>query len=239
MRRDMNKVLITRPRHGGKGGRDHVFDQKNRCRERRYFKGVEVDTSPKWESMRKRHICGGDPKNFSDHLAPLQRYLAAQAGRPWDEVWSDICKVLKGSGLQAQHVKQHVKLEVGGIPHSGETYFPADAWHKPRSGYRQYYVYVDEEGILREAPSHKPAWKKRPTKLYDWVRGENGTEYHKINGCWFRIHWEEETRRYYYSVGAYREYPVMIEHKRALNKKEAKRLDLENRRATTPPRRIY
>ncbi len=148
MRKDMNKVLTKRPRVGGKGPQRKTYDQLNRCREKRFYKGVEVDTRPKQESMRRRHVVGGDWKEFSDLIGPLERFLISRVGRPWDKVWSEICQVLKGNGLQAAHLKGHVKQMVDGIPHSGETFFREEDWFKPHWGA----VYVDEHGILRKNP---------------------------------------------------------------------------------------
>ncbi len=148
MRKDMNKVLCTRARAGGGRPNNKHFDRSNTPREIRYFKGVKIDLSPKGESMRKRHRMDWNSKEFTDHIEPLHRYLLSQVGNHWDDVWSDICKVLKGKGLQSFHVKQHVKWAVDGIPHSGECYFDEKDWHKPRWGV----VYVDEDKILRKNP---------------------------------------------------------------------------------------
>ena len=147
MRYDMNKVLIERPRIGGKGKQRKTFEKASRPKEKRNFKGVEVDLSLKQESMRKRHVVNGTPKEFSDLLGPLQKFLFSRVGQPWNDVWSEICKVMKGNGVQAQHIKGHVKQMVGGIPHSGETHFLAEDCYSHRSRYRSA-VYVNEDGIL-------------------------------------------------------------------------------------------
>jgi hypothetical protein len=149
MRKDMNKVLTTRPRAGGgTTGMRRTYERKTLPKEARYFKGQRVDLSPKQEGMRKRYDVDGDRKYFTDHIQPLYRYLRKQVGRPWNDVWSDICRSLRGTGLQAQHVKQHVKWAVGGIPHSGEKELHSFQWHQP-AGYGEQ-LYVDEEGILRQ-----------------------------------------------------------------------------------------
>lgn len=152
MRKDMNKVLTTRPRVGGNyKKRSKTYERKSTPKEIRYHKGVKVDLSPKQESMRRRHRVNRDYKMFSDLIGPLQHYLCTQVGRPWNDVWSEVCQVLRGTGLQAQHVKQHVKWEVGGIPHSNKPEGMHFEWHKPSYGV----VYVDEEGILRAREDYK------------------------------------------------------------------------------------
>ena len=147
MRRDMHKVLTTRPRYGG-NAELKSYDKKNRPRETRHFKGAEVDLRPKQESMRKRHRVDWNGKEFSDYLAPLERYLRKQAGRPWDDVWSEICEIFRGNGTQMRHIRQHIKWEVDGIPHSGEPFFDHKEKHRPSFGA----VYVDENGIVRKNP---------------------------------------------------------------------------------------
>ena len=104
MRRDMHKVVTESPRAGG--GSATCYLKKARGQERRLFKNTPVDLAHKKESMKKRYK---SRKEFTDNLAPLKRYLRSQCGRPWDKVWSDISKVFKGTGTQAQHIKNHIK----------------------------------------------------------------------------------------------------------------------------------
>ena len=147
MRDDMHKVVTERRRANGFTA-GNKFEQMNRVRDRRSYRGVEEDFSPKQVSMRRPHIINYGGKEFSDLINPLCRYLQSQNGRPWNDVWSDICKVLKGNGLQANHIKDHVRWYVEGIPHSGMTSFHPDDWYRP-SRLLGVGVYVDEHGILR------------------------------------------------------------------------------------------
>ena len=177
MRRDMVKVLTERTRAGGGDSGRLAFNRLNRTRERYYVEGyedVEEDCSPKFESIRKPHKTHYSGKSFTDLLGPLQAYLRKQVGRPWDDVWSDICKVMKGNGSQANHLKDHVRMEVAGIPHSGRTRFAGDAWHRP-DGYTDTYgvfsaygsgVYVDEDGIVRLPEDYR---KEQKTKVMPCV----------------------------------------------------------------------
>lgn len=165
MREDMHKVVTERRRTGGHHGRRKDWEDacKVRPSQRRQLEnGVEEDFSPKRESIRARHVFRYGNKELSDFLAPLRRYLLKQVGRPWDDVWSDICKVLKGNGLQANHIKDHVRNYVGGIPHSGQKWFRPEDWFSPTS-YRSDEVYVDENKIVRVGPVHhrKRDYKER------------------------------------------------------------------------------
>lgn len=228
MRRDMNKVLTERKRAGVKDIGRKPFDKANTPREKSYYKDVELDDRPEKESMTKRHMYYR--KSLTDHIQPLVRYLVSQVGRKWDDVWSDICKVMKGNGLQAQHVKDHVKDYVGGVSHSGKTYYWRDA--------ESHLVYVDENGVLRKGRDYRSRGRNRKPKIYDHVRESDLVEYHKINGCWYRLTLAE------YEVPAYRRYdgtwqmemryPVV--KKEAISKRRANKLNLENRLSNVPPR---
>lgn len=237
MRDDMNKVVIERTRTGGKGGSRKAYDKASLPREKRSFKGVDVDLRPKHESMRKKHVVNGDPKEFSDLLGPLEGYLFSKVGEPWNDVWSDICKVLKGNSLQAAHIKGHVKQMVGGIPHSGESYFRAEDWFSPGSRYGRC-VYVNENGILckKEGESFK-----RKKAVFHYYRESDTVEYHKLNGCWFRVEiapYEVEKKYNRYSNYAYTrtEIHYSVVDKRALSKKEIKKLKLNGRTETVAPK---
>ncbi|MCH7567525.1 MAG: hypothetical protein IH787_07710, partial [Nitrospirae bacterium] len=66
MRKDMNKVLIERPRRGGRGKQRKVFEKSFRPKHKDILDcGIEDDARPQKESMRKKHKVNGDPKEFS------------------------------------------------------------------------------------------------------------------------------------------------------------------------------
>lgn len=236
MRYDMNKVVTERTRYGGKGGSRRTYEKASLPREKRSFKGVDVDLRPKHESMRKKHRVNGDSKEFSDLLGPLEGYLFSKVGEPWNDVWSDICKVLKGNSLQADHIKGHVKQMVGGIPHSGETFY--GEWFEPGWRYGQREVYVNEAGILCKN-DHKQ--DKREAEVYHYYRESDTVEYHKLNGAWFRVEigHEDKERRwqgwggYWHTRGYTYYFPTS---KKALSKKEIKKLGLNKKTETRAPK---
>lgn len=80
---------------------------------------------------------------FSDRLAPIERFLQSNRGRPWDKVYSELCKrfdrrTLKGYHLLSAHVDLHM---VGG--HKESKRWTAAY---PGTGYG---AWVDRHGILR------------------------------------------------------------------------------------------
>jgi len=99
MRKDMDKVVTERPRVGGRS------PVKGRAANR------SLEDLPQKESMRKKWVAGGNPKEFSDLINPLRRFLNKQVGKPWDKVYSEIVASLPG-GLSGIHILDHIKWEV-------------------------------------------------------------------------------------------------------------------------------
>lgn len=97
MRKDMSKVIVERPRLGRasaglKPGRTRAL--------------VDDDGEP----LRAREPKGParKTKNFNENLNPLKRYLAANVGRPWNKVYSEISAQLKPTSTVQQHVRDHL-----------------------------------------------------------------------------------------------------------------------------------
>lgn len=152
----------------------------------------------------------GEGKEFGDRLSPLRRYLEAQVGRNWDDVYSEIRKVCDLRSLAGYHLMQHIKMEVE---------FNPNTVHYWRSGD----LYVDEMGILqKEVRSLR--WRnwfhpRKDEMVVDYVPFDDTFYYDKINGIWY--HCERIERKNYFTG--------VIEHdvkKRQLNKKEIKNLEV-------------
>ena len=93
----MPKVIVERPRWGSRAR------LKNRVR-------VDDDEMlpTKLGVKRDAMLRSGWTKSLNENLTPLRRYLEAQVGRPWDKVWSEICKNLKPLNTVQQHVRDHI-----------------------------------------------------------------------------------------------------------------------------------
>jgi hypothetical protein len=101
MRPDMPKVIVERPRRGS----------TKRARPGRAIPLEDDDGEPlraRAPIVRKIRT-----KSLNENLAPLKRYLAAQVGRPWAKVYSEISANLKPSNTVQQHVRDHVEDFVG------------------------------------------------------------------------------------------------------------------------------
>lgn len=91
MRQDMFKVIVERERRGG--GRERKGRKK------------DFDDLPKKEGMRRAHA---DRKSLNENLAPLKRFLNKAVGRPWNNVFSEICEHINVNSTVQQHVRQHI-----------------------------------------------------------------------------------------------------------------------------------
>jgi hypothetical protein len=149
MRSDMAKVLVERPR-GGRGvavGKGY----------RKELQRTPVEEMRTREGMRAR--CRHNPKWFTDHLGPLRRFLLSEVGRPWNLVYSEICREI-GKGFPTRehfllHVYQYVEKDViliDGVPCHG-------AGHEHGSPLRNYggrYLYIcPKSGLLKKVPERR------------------------------------------------------------------------------------
>lgn len=108
MRADMYKVIVDRPRSLSRS----FSKLRNEYRAAKKFKlDVDGDVCDEFSRrilpIRSRRV-GYDYKEFNDLLSPLQRYLKKQVGRPWADVWSEICSVNSADSKMQWHLRCHV-----------------------------------------------------------------------------------------------------------------------------------
>jgi hypothetical protein len=103
MRADMGKVLVERPRLGGWRGASRPGKGYAK-RLRKYFDAG--DSPPACEGIKARY--GHRTKFFNEHLGPLRRFLASNVGRPWDKVYSEICKHVDRGNVVQKHILTHL-----------------------------------------------------------------------------------------------------------------------------------
>lgn len=185
MRPDMHKVVIERPRHGRSWA-------KSRPRSKPPF-----DESPRFESIMARHT---RRKWFSDLLGPLKRWLQSQVGRPWNDVYSEACAVIKPVSPIRAHVKTHLLefVERNTFMHEGKAcvldtgYLGKPVPVSANGRWRSLFFVHPDTGLLRPSPRlSKRAWRARDTKPPDtirWIR--RGVALQQIRGFWFECHFE-------------------------------------------------
>jgi hypothetical protein len=104
----MAKVLTERPRTRSWEERRKTG---RRIRIQELDDELDVPTEVSREPSGRRRVYH-DYKSFTDHIMPLKRYLEAQVGRPWNDVWSEMCQTLDRRSMSGNHVFEHIRWEV-------------------------------------------------------------------------------------------------------------------------------
>ncbi len=95
MRRDMFKIIVERPRFFPPGGSTRGRTPRS------------LEEAPGKQGIRRRHK-ERTSKQLNDNLAPLRRYLLKQVGRPWNKVFSEICRDLRVDSAVQRHLRVHL-----------------------------------------------------------------------------------------------------------------------------------
>jgi hypothetical protein len=183
MRSDMKKVVVERPR-----GQSYVPNRKFGAR-LRYIPDHEYEEQPKRvrisESYRDYGYSG---KWFTDLLGPLGRFLRSSLGRPWNDVYSELCAGLDKRKATGLHIFQHVEQMVERHCHlddDGNVY--GNDW---RHGQIRGFFVHPRSGVLCEAPRETNREHRRRRLLATPVTrlelGDNAA-YQKHNDVWYRV----------------------------------------------------
>jgi hypothetical protein len=101
-------------------------------------------------------------KSLNENLRPLVRFLRSRVGRPWDEVFSEICAGLDTGSTVKMHVRQHLEDFVAvRISQGRHGEWLLDGLPLDRGGHRFYPrdFYVDpEDGVLKDGATF---WRLR------------------------------------------------------------------------------
>jgi hypothetical protein len=186
----MFKLIVERPRLGASHA-PPVKLKRDRDQDRKFI-GL------------KRHVRerAAYSKSLNENLAPLVRYLRKQRGRPWDDVFSEICAGLDTGSTVKMHVRMHLEDFVlvristgrhGELMHEGREVRPEP------SSWRWHEFYVDpDDGILKDrvafwkargqaASLRRPSWRQsQPPKVSPDMRWiDEAVLLLKQNGIWF------------------------------------------------------
>ena len=148
MRSDMAKLLSERGRGGGWSANNGGLKPHRK-------------TSPEewWSKERLKDRWHGGSKYPTTRLGPLLRFLRSNVGRPWDLVYSEICREVREQGKARQrllaevdhYVEQEVIL-VDGVPCHGSGYNSGN----PLRNHAGWYFYVcPNSGLLKSVPNRK------------------------------------------------------------------------------------
>src|SRR4051794_15838672 len=179
---DMHKVVVKRPRHGRGWGTSKAPLKP------------PFDGSPRYESMRANHT---RRKWFSDLLGSLRRWLQSQVGRPWNDVYSDACAVIKPDSIIRAHIKTHLLqfVERHTFMHNGQVCVLDTSYMgrgviavtDQRYGYSRFFIHP-ETGLLCAIPqkSRKALRAKRRaarSENFRWLDSHFALK--QIGAIWF------------------------------------------------------
>ena len=156
MRADMSKVIVERPRPGSSR---HVARRHRRLDVRRIVVDEDADDIfPARIGHKRAAALMGPRKWLNENLAPLRRYLEAQTGRHWDDVWSEVCANISIDSTVQKHVRDHVQdiVAIRTSMHDGELHH-VTRWGGLRPLVQSHWLrlYVDPETrVLRRIPLH-------------------------------------------------------------------------------------
>ncbi len=157
MRSDMGKVLVERPRIGRWRG----DSRPGKGYSKRLAKCLDAgDSPPVREGIKRRY---SDTKSFNEHLAPLRRFLQSNVGRPWDKVYSEICRHVDRGNVVQKHILTHLfeyvvtdAILIDGVPCRGASAYRSYG-ESLRTTRNQHLWYVcPKSGLLRRSRYIRP-----------------------------------------------------------------------------------
>lgn len=138
---------------------------------------------------------GWDIKSFGENLNPLWRYLQKQVGRPWNQIFSEICENMDRRSAVGGHIFQHlfdfvVRAEevvfIDGKPHrpdwSGES---VPITYSSKIGEWSCFYVDPKTGILKRGMKRKETTYERETRL---VQEDRKDRLRKIGDVWMSRH---------------------------------------------------
>ena len=178
MRSDMHKVIVERPRML----RSKWKNRKTALRLSPSQRAQAITDAEDYDSGHTRASSARHEKHLNENLAPLKRYLRAQVGRPWDKVYSEICRTIDTRSAIGLHVLQHVEdfIAVDTYIENGQVLERNRRWFMRARG-----LYVHPvTGIVRLAKRRHAQPKRSEFTL---MAVTEMFEYEKIDGLWFQM----------------------------------------------------
>lgn len=181
MRPDMKKVVVERPRWGSRQ-RNRKFGARLK-----YVPDHDYDEQPK--KPRGFESYGVRGKEFTDVLGPLQRFLEKNVGRPWNDVYSEMCACLDKRKATGKHIFDHAMDMV-----ETNCFFSANGkvccrrWGSERE-VDGLYVHPRTGLLCCPRPESKRKRNRRELLAQEvqLILLDNQTGYRKHNGQWYRV----------------------------------------------------
>lgn len=178
----MHKVVIERPRWnpgpGKHGRRGNLPDEQ----------------LPKFEGIKRPH---DRRKGLTDLLGPLRRWLRSQVGRPWNDVYSEACAVIKPDSIIRMHVKTHLLefVERNACVQGGRVCVLEKGYRgrgiipitEQRYGWTLFFVHpvsgLLEELKLPSKEERRLRRRKKQEELFRWINPVMAVK--QISGIWY------------------------------------------------------
>jgi hypothetical protein len=178
----MHKVIVERPRWTP--GPDKYGRRAN----------LPDELQPKFEGIKRVHT---QRKGQRDLLGPLSRWLHAQVGRPWNDVYSEACTVSHPDNYVRVHVKTHLvefverrtfmhngKVCVLDTGYCGRGIIPVT---ERRYGWNLFFVHPESGRLCAIPPKSRKALRaeRRASRAenFRWLIGNFALK--QIEGIWF------------------------------------------------------
>ncbi len=181
----MKKVVVERPR-----GQSYAPSRKFGAR-LPYLPDHDYDEQPKRVGISASYRdYGYSEKWFRDLLGPLTRFLQKNVGRPWDEVYSEVCATLDRREITGHHLISHLKDEVETNCFMGAN---RKVWYlRWGSDLREvdgFYVHPQTGLLCRALRPNKRELKRRQLLAEEvtWLVSDDETGYRKWKGLWYRV----------------------------------------------------
>ena len=148
-KKNLSRTVIEGGRGSGSKWDRHQSHVEDRAEAKNYIQDVSHDIE-NWydydkEPMRKAY------KGFNDKLGPLYRWLKAQVGRPWDDVYSQVCGMFDTRTTAGRHIVfDHLLYSVETEPNYSDWNYRYSNLEDRTMSYSKHAFYVDESGILQQ-----------------------------------------------------------------------------------------
>ena len=178
MRSDMHKVIVERPRML----RSKWKNRKTALRLSEDQRAQAIGDAEDYDSGRARASSARHEKDLNENLAPLKRYLMRQVGRPWDKVYSEICRTIDTRSAIGLHVLQHVGSFIALDTFIENGRVCERSWRSVTEVSGLYVHPVTR--IIRLAKRRQTQPKRAELSL---VAVSETLEFEKIDGLWFQM----------------------------------------------------
>ncbi|MBD2576131.1 hypothetical protein [Oscillatoria sp. FACHB-1406] len=179
----LDRIIIERPRGGRRISSTRITGYQKELARITAVASEEGLLQPYLIKTRNR------TKYFSDHLAPLRRFLNSKVGKPWDLVYSELCHKLDITTLSGQHILSHLwdfveryVIFIDGVLYARHRQnYPLV---RGQGQWRNRFYIHPETGVLCLIPI---APQERLQLVDDWLWEGSDRCYRQIEGIWYFV----------------------------------------------------